>query len=50
MEARVRATSGLPAGFFNLWCHDAAEAVDGLRKLVVVGIVGVGFGFAVEVA
>jgi hypothetical protein len=45
----VRAASGLPAGFFILWCHDVAEVVDGLRKLVVDGIVGVGFGYAVEV-
>jgi hypothetical protein len=36
-------------GFLGLWCHDVAEVVSALHKLVVEGIAGVEFGCAAEV-
>jgi hypothetical protein len=46
---RVRVAGGLPVSFWGMWCRDPEEVVGGLRKLVVEGIAGDGFGYAAEV-
>jgi hypothetical protein len=38
---RVRAAGGLLVGFLGLWCHDAAEVVEGMAS--------VEYGYVVEV-